>query len=65
MPDTITLKSKSTGLIGVYPKSHLGMDDDLVAVDSEGNVCLPCMGVKETPESKAVTPDKNDSKDKK
>ena len=41
----IPMKSKSTGLVGMYPKKHLALSDDLVPVDEDGNVCLPCMGV--------------------
>lgn len=43
MAKTVVLKSKATGLIGVYPKSHAALDSDLVPVDSDGNVCVPCM----------------------
>lgn len=29
----------------MYPKKHAALSDDLVPVDEDGNVCLPCMGV--------------------
>ena len=64
MANTVTLKSKSTGLIGEYPADHFGQDDDLVIVDSEGNICLPCMGMTETPAVEPAPAAKTQSKDK-
>lgn len=61
----VLLKSKSTGLIGSYPASHAELSDDLVPVDSEGNVCLPCMGVSKTEEDKPVVETTTNSKEKK
>lgn len=61
----ILLMSKSTGLIGSYPASHAELSDDLVPVDSEGNVCLPCMGVKEPEPKPVVVESTTNSKDKK
>ena len=65
----VALKSKSTGLVGMYPKKHAALSDDLVPVDEDGNVCLPCMGVvvEETPnnESAGEKGQNSQSKDKK
>ena len=41
----ILLKSKSTGLVGSYPESHKDLSDDLIPVDGNGDICLPCMGI--------------------
>ena len=65
MAKMISLKSKSTGLIGEYPESHLGLDDDLIPVDSEGNICLPCMGVKAEDENDKDAKASTNGKDKK
>lgn len=46
MTEMLSFKSLSTGKIGVYPKDHARLDKDLVPVDSNGDICLPCMGVK-------------------
>ena len=35
MVNTVPLKSLSTGLIGSYPETHLGMDPDLVVAFTE------------------------------
>jgi len=35
MVNTVPLKSLSTGLIGSYPETHLGMDPDLVLAFTE------------------------------
>ena len=65
----VALKSKSTGLVGMYPKKHAALSDDLVPVDEDGNVCLPCMGVvvEETPKIKPAGEkgQNSQSKDKK
>ena len=57
MTMNILLKSKSTGLVGSYPESHKDLSDDLIPVDGNGDICLPCMGieVEVTPELE-VTP---------
>ena len=54
----ILLKSESTGLVGSYPESHKDLSDDLIPVDGNGDICLPCMGieVEVTPELE-VTPE--------
>ena len=41
----ISLKSESTGLVGSYPESHKDLSDDLIPVDGNGDICLPCMGI--------------------
>ena len=41
----ILLKSESTGLVGSYPESHKDLSDDLIPVDGNGDICLPCMGI--------------------
>ena len=41
----ILLKSGSTGLVGSYPESHKDLSDDLIPVDGNGDICLPCMGI--------------------
>lgn len=42
MVNTIPLKSLSTGLVGLYPESHLGLDPDLVQVTSDEDQCVDC-----------------------
>lgn len=61
----ILLKSKSTGLIDSYPASHAELSDDLVPVDAEGNVCLPCMGITDPVADEPVVERTTNSKDKK
>ena len=52
----ILLKSESTGLVGSYPESHKDLSDDLIPVDGNGDICLPCMGieVEVTPEPENI-----------
>ena len=45
MTMNILLKSESTGLVGSYPESHKDLSDDLIPVDGNGDICLPCMGI--------------------
>ena len=42
MVKTIPLKSLSTGLVGLYPETHLAMDPDLVEVTSNEDQCVDC-----------------------
>ena len=62
----ILLKSRSTGLVGVYPEGHKDLSDDLIPVDGNGNVCLPCMGVveEETPDIELAGEKGQDSQSK-
>lgn len=56
MVNTIPLKSLTTGLVGLYPATHLGMDPDLVEVTSDEDQCVDCWAepVEAEPESEAV-----------
>lgn len=45
MTMNISLKSESTGLVGSYPEGHKDLSDDLIPVDGNGDICLPCMGI--------------------
>ena len=60
----ILLKSESTGLVGSYPEGHKDLSDDLIPVDGNGDICLPCMGVavEDTPEPKNKTTNRKDVK---
>ena len=63
----ILLKSKSTGLVGSYPESHKDLSDDLIPVDGNGDICLPCMGieVEVAPELEVVPESKNKTTNRK
>ena len=60
----ILLKSKSTGLVGSYPESHKDLSDDLIPVDGNGDICLPCMGlaVEDAPKPETKTTNRKDVK---
>lgn len=45
---TVTVRSKTTGLVGQYPASHVELDPDLEIVHSEDEICVDC--VLEVPE---------------
>ena len=42
MVTTVPLKSLTTGLVGLYPETHLGIDPDLVEVTSDEDQCVDC-----------------------
>ena len=60
MANTIPLKSLSTGLVGLYPENHLGLDPDLVAVTSDEDQCIDCW----LPASETVTDNKKTTRNK-
>lgn len=39
---TVTVKSKTTGLVGNYPISHVDLDPDLEIVSPDEDVCVDC-----------------------
>lgn len=44
----VTVRSKTTGLVGQYPASHVELDPDLEVVHGEDEICVDC--VLEVPE---------------
>lgn len=48
MSDAIPLKSKTTGLVGMYPPEHLELDPDLEQVED-----VPCLECQQESEANA------------
>lgn len=46
--ETVFVRSKSTGLVGEYPASHLALDDDLELVSADDAICVDCVIEPET-----------------